>query len=74
VSTGSRRPVASNDDPEGRRRNRRVSVVYARPPETESSSQEQPAPDEGEPASGKTVEVEGHDSTAGQHVTVGSSR
>ena len=61
---GSRRPVASNDDPAGRRRNRRVSVVYARPPETESSETEAPAPTaEGETASGKSIDVDGRDAT-----------
>jgi outer membrane protein OmpA-like peptidoglycan-associated protein len=69
---GSRRPIASNDDAEGRRRNRRVSVIFTRPPEPVEAEPEEPerAPVQGEPAAGKTIEVKGTGVTAGASVTV----
>jgi outer membrane protein OmpA-like peptidoglycan-associated protein len=69
---GSRRPVASNDAPEGRRRNRRVSVIFTRPPHEDVTAPEDSGGTGGQaqPAGGKTVDVEGRVATAGQKVTV----
>jgi outer membrane protein OmpA-like peptidoglycan-associated protein len=41
---GSQNPVAKNDDAAGRRRNRRVTVLFAKPPETQTT-----APASGQP-------------------------
>jgi hypothetical protein len=38
VGHGSRDPIADNASPEGRRRNRRVTVTFARPPEPTSAA------------------------------------
>ncbi|GAA4227401.1 outer membrane protein OmpA-like peptidoglycan-associated protein [Streptosporangium album] len=52
---GSRRPLYSNDDEEGRRRNRRVTVTFARPQPAEtrppSTPEADPAPDGNGPTS-----------------------
>ncbi|MFC5829327.1 OmpA family protein [Nonomuraea insulae] len=45
---GSRRPLYSNDTEEGKRRNRRVTVTFAKPTSQPAAASNPPAPDTGE--------------------------